>query len=639
MPSVKCPIANCTYVTEDVEASIVTALIQAHQLQHANTPAIQHVKAEKVRRPTISPGGTSEEWAYFIIRWKEYTESTSISGKDLIVQLLECCDDGLRKDLTRSAGGTLTTKSEKDVLELIQKLAVRVENKIVARLALHEMQQDRDEPVRLFCARLRGQANTCQYFTRCSKPGCDTDVHYTEDIVKDCLIKGLCDEDIRLDIVGSHNEEKPLEDILARIESKESAKRSFSRLNHETVNKIKSTFKKSQSHSAVDKETKCTYCGNPNHGDGKDRELRKLKCPAYGNSCSKCNIRNHYPHLCRSKGKKNKDKHITAGINTTESDSDSASLCSLGFEMVSTLRQKYVVLDHHQYDDMCDKWLRKSSKEQPYIKLTIETNPTDYTSLGFSLKKAPRAILVEGMADTGCQSCLAGLNIARRLGLSEQDLIPVTMRMHTANQNSIKILGAAIVRFYGDSQSGNLYQTKQILYITDSSDKLFLSRETCVALGIISATFPTIGEIGSIDDDEDEVCTCPKRELPPVPPKNPPLPPTPENVPKLKEYLLEYYKASTFNTCPHQMLPLMQGPPMHLMIDENATPVAHHTPVPVPIHWQEQVKADLDRDVALGVLEKVPVGNPVTWCHRMVVCAKQSGKPRRTIDFQPLKGT
>ena len=337
MPSVKCPIANCTYATEDVEASIVTALIQAHQLQHANTPAIQHVKAEKVRRPTISPGGTSEEWAYFIIRWKEYTEATSISGKDLIVQLLECCDDGLRKDLTRSAGGTLTTKSEKDVLELIQKLAVRVENKIVARLVLHEMQQNRDEPVRHFSARLRGQANTCQYFTRCSKPGCDTDIHYTEDIVKDCLIKGLCDEDIRLDIVGSHNEEKPLEDILARIESKESAKRSFSRINPETVNKIKSTFKKSQSHSAVDKETKCTYCGNPNHGDGKDRELRKLKCPAYGNSCSKCNIRNHYPHLCRSKGKRNKDKHITAVINTTESDSDSASLCSLGLEMVSTL--------------------------------------------------------------------------------------------------------------------------------------------------------------------------------------------------------------------------------------------------------------------------------------------------------------
>ena len=75
---------------------------------------------------------------------------------------------------------------------------------------------------------------------------------------------------------------------------------------------------------------------------------------------------------------------------------------------------------------------------------------------------------------------------------------------------------------------------------------------------------------------------------------------------------------------------------MKLMVEKDATPVAHHTPVPVPLHWQEQVKADIDRDVSLGVLEPVPVGEPVTWCHRMVVCAKKNGKPRRTVDFQPL---
>ena len=63
---------------------------------------------------------------------------------------------------------------------------------------------------------------------------------------------------------------------------------------------------------------------------------------------------------------------------------------------------------------------------------------------------------------------------------------------------------------------------------------------------------------------------------------------------------------------------------------------AYHTPISVPLHWQEDVKAGLDRDVRLGVLEQVPLGEPVTWCHRMVICAKKNGKPRRTIDFQPL---
>jgi hypothetical protein len=57
------------------------------------------------------------------------------------------------------------------------------------------------------------------------------------------------------------------------------------------------------------------------------------------------------------------------------------------------------------------------------------------------------------------------------------------------------------------------------------------------------------------------------------------------------------------------------------MVDPDAEPVAHHTPVPVPIHWKEEVKAGLDQDVRLGVLKPVPVGEPVTWCHRMVVSA------------------
>ncbi|GFN96753.1 enzymatic polyprotein [Plakobranchus ocellatus] len=80
----------------------------------------------------------------------------------------------------------------------------------------------------------------------------------------------------------------------------------------------------------------------------------------------------------------------------------------------------------------------------------------------------------------------------------------------------------------------------------------------------------------------------------------------------------------------------MSGPPMRLIIDDDATPVAHHTPIPVPIHWQEQVKAGLDQDVRLDVFEPVPIGTPVSWCHRMVVCAKKSGKLRRTIDLQAL---
>ena len=48
------------------------------------------------------------------------------------------------------------------------------------------------------------------------------------------------------------------------------------------------------------------------------------------------------------------------------------------------------------------------------------------------------------------------------------------------------------------------------------------------------------------------------------------------------------------------------------------------------------MKAGLDRDVRLGVLEQVPLGTPDTWCHRMVICTKKNGSLRRTIDLQQL---
>lgn len=50
------------------------------------------------------------------------------------------------------------------------------------------------------------------------------------------------------------------------------------------------------------------------------------------------------------------------------------------------------------------------------------------------------------MADTGCQSCLAGVQVIHKLGLTKSDLIPLTMKMHAANNGGITILGATILR-------------------------------------------------------------------------------------------------------------------------------------------------------------------------------------------------
>ena len=64
--------------------------------------------------------------------------------------------------------------------------------------------------------------------------------------------------------------------------------------------------------------------------------------------------------------------------------------------------------------------------------------------------------------------------------------------------------------------------------------------------------------------------------------------------------------------------------------------MACHTPAPVPLHWQEKVRENLRRNEALGILEKVPRGEPTTRCHRMVIIRKHDGAPRCMVDLSPL---
>ena len=653
MPKVKCPIPDCAFETEDLDAAIVAALLTTHALVH-NTAASCN-KVEKVKRPSISSAGTSEEWSYFLSRWKDYVTATKVKGKELVIQLLECCDETLRRDLTRSAGGSLADKPEADVLDAIRILAVREENTMVARVTLNNTTQDREETVRSFGARLRGQAGVCKFIIKC--PGCDQDVNYTDAILRDVLTRGLCDPEIQLDLLGDKNQNMTLEQVFQFVEAKESGKRSASKLlDTHGAEAASSSYRRNKNNMRVmekkaEKQELCTYCGKKGHGTRAPPQVRKKECPAYGQTCNHCNRMNHFVSVCRGKTK----PRTFYNKQSTEHEGAIFDYLCVVTNYDSNFEMKVFNLDHHMYNELSDTWVRQTSRPQPFINVTVQALLEDYESLGYKsmLTFTPKSATIPAMADTGCQSCLAGIKAIYRLGLTERNLIPVTMKMHAANNKGIRILGATILRFSGKDPNGKVLETRQIVYVTDNSDKLFLSRETCTALGMITEQFPKIGEIVGLAPDttnhasgateqQDDVsfsgtkCSCPKREPPPPIPNKVPYPATEEHKEDLKQYLLDRYKSSTFNTCDHQPLPLMVGPPIQLMVDPNATPVAHHTPVPVPLHWQDEVKAGLDQDVRLGVIEPVPIGEPVTWCHRMVVCTKKTGKPRRTVDFQAL---
>ena len=513
MPTHKCPFTDCDFETDDVSDQLAATLLSIHASgDHApgsaSASTSSKVKVEAVRRPTISSAGSSEEWSYFLTRWTDYTSATKVAGTDRIIQLLECCNDELRKDLTRTEGGSLSNKPEADVLAAIKKLAVREENTMVARVTLHEMKQDRDEPIRAFGARIQGQANVCKYLLDCSS--CGNEVNYKDQILRDVLTRGISDPDIQLDLLSSKNQEMTLEEVFRFVEAKEAGKRSASRiLASQEANSASSQYRRNKQQN---KTETCSYCGKTGHGRNAQSHIRKQSCPAYNQTCRYCSRSHHIESTCRSKARGDKPPAISSNTSEsaifTDSVSDSETTLDGSICTISTCTDqsgnRAISLDHHLYNHLNNRWVRRSSKPQPFITVSASVQSHDYHALGFALTSKPKPTVVHAMADTGCQSCLASMTVIQRLGIHKKDLIPVTMRMHAANNNGIQILGAAIVRFSGKAACGDSFETRQIVYVTKDSDKLFLSREACMSLGIISENFPTIGEVSNISIDPNE---------------------------------------------------------------------------------------------------------------------------------------
>ena len=298
-----------------------------------------------------------------------------------------------------------------------------------------------------------------------------------------------------------------------------------------------------------------------------------------------------------------------------------------------------LVLDHYIFDGSYG-WMVAESASQPRVKLQLSTKKEDYEHLQAECPKiSPRQVIA--ITDTGAQSSLMGLNIFKSCGFTTDVLLPVTRKMYAANNEGINILGAILCRLSGTDKFGHKIETGEMIYVSDSTNLFYLSRHAMAQLQIIDSHFPQIGAHSSIsgvciNNHETNLCDCPARTNPPSRPQKLPFQPIESNIPKMKEWLLARFASSTFNKCTHQRLPMMSGPPIEIHVDPLAKPTAVHTPASVPIHWSDAVKAQLETDVRLGVIEKLKPNTPITWCHRAIWTRKADGTPRRVVDFQSL---
>ena len=223
--------------------------------------------------------------------------------------------------------------------------------------------------------------------------------------------------------------------------------------------------------------------------------------------------------------------------------------------------------------------------------------------------------------DSGASICLAGPQHLKKLNVNPQALIPCRKRVTAVGGSELICKGWLPTRF---TIGGNT--TDQPLYICDKIDHIYFSRRGCTETNILPASFPFPMNNGASVNAVTEVTH-------PVRPNSIPFAATEENVPKLREHLVKEFSSVFTKSTPFAA---MNCKPVHIHLKPDAIPFATHTPIPIPLNWKEEVKANIDKDVQDGILESVPIGEPVSWCSPMIVTTKKNGSPRRTVDLQRL---
>ena len=201
-----------------VAAALIIAHVIVHALPHSVVPV---ARPKKMKHLCISSSGTIEDWQFFISRWNDYVRTIKLLGTNRVIQILECCNHRLWRDLIQNAGGTLTRKTENKVLAAMKILAVREENVMVARVTLHNMKQDRGEPICSFGSRLQGRQ---VYVSSHNKVPISMLMWIIlKPYYEMCYVEVW---EIQLVFLGDKNQDMTLEQILRFVEAKEARKRS-----------------------------------------------------------------------------------------------------------------------------------------------------------------------------------------------------------------------------------------------------------------------------------------------------------------------------------------------------------------------------------------------------------------------------
>ena len=196
---------ECDFETISLPYEQAKEQLDGHmQYAHGQAQTVSTNKPEKFPRPEIKLDSTAEDWEEFMVTWTQYKQEYNLAGAGLIRQLIACCSEEMRQSVSRLTGGKQFDLSEVQLLGHMKDIAVRFQNPAVFVQQFLSLSQQQDEGVRHYLTRLRGLASRCNFTVKCEP--CNTDLSYSDSVIRFKLIAGLCDDEIKEDILSSQDE-------------------------------------------------------------------------------------------------------------------------------------------------------------------------------------------------------------------------------------------------------------------------------------------------------------------------------------------------------------------------------------------------------------------------------------------------
>ena len=463
-----CQFPDCDYVAEHASEAVAIALFNSHNNGHQRPSAKQ--KVPRIDRPVLKQDISDEEWYSFEADWTRFKRCTDIPEGDIADQLFQCCEQSLARLLLKE-NPDVVSGGEAALKTAIKKMAVLHIATSVRRTNLLATKQVHGQSFREFYANVRAAAATCEYNIKCSHACCANlaAVDYTAMVVKDILIAGVADADIRKDVLSITDlDSKTDKEVVQFVEEKEIALNavggSLSAAGISTYNRTKKTTEvDSVQKKKLAMKGKCKVCASEINlykayrGSGKTNKDPFDKCFA-------CYKVSKPKDSSDGKGASTENSAIASfigGVELIEPQHDDAVLIPLNAGADATGNSTKTILN--------DADVNASTE----VMISIRQNAHKKFGRISNISASSVKQLVTPNIDSA-ETCMMGQDVLAKLGFSKSYLIDTNYRRNRGSTQIPGEIGSALIRIeYGSLISDQVVLVSENVSGFHPSTKVF----------------------------------------------------------------------------------------------------------------------------------------------------------------------